>query len=329
MDYSNNTNGHDINQPPQQFLFKKASVGERLLAFIIDHIIFSFAFVFLFTILMVSIQLNEAMVVFFIIIFFIVVFSAYGFRDIFKGQSIGKRVTGIGVRYVSDNFVVPSASKLFLRQIFSFLWPIEFLVLAFSSENRKIGDIIAGTSVYNLREYENFIQNVKRMEYINQMQGVVSQGAVQQGVRTQGAVPYSAGPYSAVTQDAAFAQAPVAQPNKPKKKRIAIIITAAVLVFVMLIGAFVFGITSILRNHPSHLAAQEYIRANPEITAAIGEVEGFGFMPGGSIHMSGGRGDADFAINVRGTHGNARVFIELQMRSGGDWEVVRFTFMVR
>ena len=69
----------------------------------------------------------------------------YSFRDMVKGQSIGKRILGIGVRDISDNFTVPPVSRLFLRQIFSFIWPVEFLVLVFSDEHRKIGDKIAGT----------------------------------------------------------------------------------------------------------------------------------------------------------------------------------------
>ena len=275
-----------------------------------------FGFNGLFIILMMSIQLNEAMVVFLVIFFFIVVFLVYGFRDIFKGQSIGKRVMGIGVRDVSDNFAVPSASRLFLRQIFSFIWPVEFLVLACSSENRKIGDNIAGTGVYNLREYENFIINVKRMEYIIQTQGLAQQDTVAQQ-------------HSTPMQHVVPAQHPVSQPIKPRKKKIAIIITAAVLVFLMLIGGLVFAITSMFRNHPSLLAAQEFIRTNPEITAIIGEVKSFGFMPSGEIRTGPGRGDAGFAITVRGTHGSARVFIELQMRLGGDWEVVLFNVVPR
>ena len=175
MDYTNNSN-----EPSHHFPFKKASVGRRLGAFLIDHFIFSFVFVFLFVfvLLLFGIQNRESLVLIFVIFNFVIIFLVYGFRDVIKGQSIGKRVFGIGVRDISDNFAVPSVSRLFLRQIFSFIWPIEFLVLIFSSENRKIGDQIAGTGVYNLREYEDFVLYTKRMEYISQTQGIETQNGV-------------------------------------------------------------------------------------------------------------------------------------------------------
>jgi len=99
------------------------------------------------------------------------------------------------------------------------------------------------------------------------------------------------------------------------------------LLLVIFIGAIFLGITSMFRNHPSYLAATENIRTNSEIMAVIGEVESFGFMPMGNIHTSSGRGDADFSIRAIGPYGEVRVFVELQMRGGGNWEVIRFDFV--
>ena len=96
---------------------------------------------------------------------------------------------------------------------------------------------------------------------------------------------------------------------------------------IIFVGALVFGISSILKNHPSYHLATDYIRANPEIIEIIGEVEGFGFMPIGNLNTSLGRGDANYSISVKGTHGSVRVFVELQMRDGGDWEIIRFNFV--
>jgi hypothetical protein len=39
---------------------------------------------------------------------------------------------------------------------------------------------------------------------------------------------------------------------------------------IIFIGALVFGITSIFRNHPSYHLATDSIKANPEIVALIG-----------------------------------------------------------
>jgi uncharacterized RDD family membrane protein YckC len=295
-------NSNDKPLPP--FLFKKASVGTRLGAFLIDHFIFSFVLVFIFTFGlfgMMSENIQESAIVLFFFIFMMVVFLVYGLRDTLKGQSIGKRVFGIGVRDISDNFAIPSVSRLFLRQIFSFMWPIEFLVLVFSTENRKIGDLMAGTGVYNLREYEDFVLYTKRMAYINQT------------------------PEAENLQNIA-SPSRVAEPYKPKKAKIAIIIMGVMLAGILFVGALVFGITSIFKNHPSYHVATDSIKTNPEIVALIGEIESFGFMPSGNISTSPGRGDASFSIRARGTHGEVRVFVALQMRDGGDWEIVSFNF---
>ena len=291
--------------PLPQFLFRQASIGRRLGAFLIDHLIFSFVLIFVFAFILFGGRFGnteEMPIGFFFLIFMIVAFLLYGFRDLIKGQSIGKRVLGIGVRDVSDNFVIPSVSRLFLRQVFSFMWPVEFLVLVFSSDNRKIGDRIAGTAVYNIRAYEDFILYTKRVEYINQTQSIEN---------FQNVEPCP----------------PVARSYKPKKAKIAIIIISAVLVCAVFVGAMVFGIASIFRNHPSYRLATESIRDNAEIVALIGEIESFGFMPSGSVSTSPGSGDANFSIRAIGGYGEVRVFVELQMRDGGDWEIVRFNFL--
>jgi len=248
----------------------------------------------------------------FFVCMLVVIFLIYGFRDVFKGQSIGKRALGIGVRDINDKFAVPSVSRLFFRQIFTFIWPVEFLVLALNGEHRKIGDQMMGTAVYDLREYENYILYTKRMQYYNQSQPQ-SWGYSQNAEQTH--------PFVAPVRPTTVKQ------YKPKKFRIAIIVVSVVMAIAILFGAFAFGIISIIRNHPSHYAAKDYIRSNSEIVAVIGEVESFGFLPSGSVSTSVGRGDANFAIRTIGTYGNARVFIELQMRDGGDWEVIHFAFV--
>jgi len=161
-------------KPPEQFLFTKAPVARRFGAYLVDFGILTVIFNFPFNMGLIFVVINGltpdgpigVLITFCIIL--LIIFLALGFRDTIKGQSIGKRVLGIGVRDVSDNFVVPSTSRLFLRQIFWIISPIEFLVLVFSNDNRKIGDKIAGTDVYNVREYEEFINNAKHAENIKQ-----------------------------------------------------------------------------------------------------------------------------------------------------------------
>ncbi len=44
---------------------------------------------------------------------------------------------------------IPSKGKLFVRNLFIIIWPIEFLVLTFSKEKKIIGDNVAKTVVLN------------------------------------------------------------------------------------------------------------------------------------------------------------------------------------
>jgi len=55
--------------------------------------------------------------------------------------------------------------------------------------------------------------------------------------------------------------------------------------------------------------ATDYIKANPEIVAIVGEIESFGFMPSGSINTGFMRGDANYSIRAKGANGDVRVFV--------------------
>ena len=114
---------------------------------------------------------------------------------------------------------------------------------------------------------------------------------------------------------------------RSKEAKIAIIIVGVMLIGALFAGALFFGITSMFKNHPSYHIATDYIKANPEITALVGEIEGFGSMPTGSLNTSIGRGDANYSIQAKGAHGDVRVFVELEMHNGGDWEIVSFSFV--
>lgn len=93
-------------------LLRKASVGKRLGAFLIDHFIFSFAFIFALIIVLSGAQAAGPQIIFYYIFFFAIIILVYGLRDIVKGQSVGKRLLGIGVRDASDNLVVPARIKI-------------------------------------------------------------------------------------------------------------------------------------------------------------------------------------------------------------------------
>ena len=150
MENINDTvNSFDDNNPAA---LDKAHFWLRAGAFMIDH----FFLCFILFILIVpfgilasgDIESDSAiMPVTFFVIMLIGAF-VYCLKDIVKGQSLGKYAVGIAVRNRDDALEIPSAGSLFLRNIFTFLWPVELIVLACSKT--KLGDKIAGTDVYRI-----------------------------------------------------------------------------------------------------------------------------------------------------------------------------------
>ena len=128
---------------------QKANFEKRFGAFLIDHIILStvMVFGFLLTTWRHLVDSPERVMQMFPI-FLIIVFICYCLKDVVGGASIGKRTVGIAVRDSEDAEQKPPASKLFLRNVFSFLWVIELFMILCSKNKRKIGDNLVNTDVY-------------------------------------------------------------------------------------------------------------------------------------------------------------------------------------
>lgn len=78
--------------------------------------------------------------------FFVLSFPAiFVFRDIiFKGQSIAKRIFKLHVIDVETN-ELPSNQKLIVRNLFFFIYPVEFIMLLAS--NKSLGDMATNTTI--------------------------------------------------------------------------------------------------------------------------------------------------------------------------------------
>ncbi len=74
-------------------------------------------------------------------------FILYFSKDAIKGISPGKWIMGIMVRDEDNPSQVPSFGRLFVRNLFMIIWPVEFIVLAASQEKKRLGDNIAKTIV--------------------------------------------------------------------------------------------------------------------------------------------------------------------------------------
>jgi uncharacterized RDD family membrane protein YckC len=120
---------------------ERASTWIRLWGFLIDHVIIVILLVPLFA---RGVHFGSLLFLLFLFLGLLL----YAIKDIVKGQSPGKYILGIAVRSQADTSEMPSAKKLFLRNLFVFLWPIDFLILVFSKI--KIGDRLAKTNVYRL-----------------------------------------------------------------------------------------------------------------------------------------------------------------------------------
>jgi hypothetical protein len=72
-------------------------------------------------------------------------------RDSTKGISPGKYLLGLAVRNNGNYSITSSSTKLFIRNVPLFLWPLEVLVLIFNSQKRRIGDLLTGAAVVRVR----------------------------------------------------------------------------------------------------------------------------------------------------------------------------------
>ncbi len=63
-----------------------------------------------------------------------------------------------------------------------------------------------------------------------------------------------------------------------------------------------------------------------EVTDIVGNIEGYGYMPNGSLNYSGGYGQTFYSIKVIGSKNTAHVHIELEKKLNKDWEIAYFDY---
>ncbi|WP_239616837.1 RDD family protein [Cohnella mopanensis] len=134
---------------------QKPFIFRRLGAFFIDHIIFSFLIVIVAFLFMNFDNFDFSSTFIRMIMCMVAAFILYCCKDIINGRSLGKRMFGLAVR--DDNFNIPKISKLILRNIFTFLWPVELLLILVSKQKRKIGDRLVHTDVYLVNNNKGII----------------------------------------------------------------------------------------------------------------------------------------------------------------------------
>lgn len=133
-----------------EFNFIKSSKKRRIVSFLIDQFIITF-FIVLILFLFFGEELintdNPEQIVPILLSTLVLGFIFYFGKDSYKGISIGKWIMGIMVRDEDNPNKVPSLGRLFLRNLFLIIWPIEFIILATNEQKKRLGDKVAKTVV--------------------------------------------------------------------------------------------------------------------------------------------------------------------------------------
>lgn len=129
------------------FASKESVLGKRIGAFITDHVIICFVAMVPFFLNFNKIMDDPfAMFELFSITMTIGILG-YLLKDIFRGRSVGKVLFGLYVKDYQNKEDTPPLYKLILRNLLTFLWPIELIVMLVDKENRRLGDKIGKTQV--------------------------------------------------------------------------------------------------------------------------------------------------------------------------------------
>jgi len=132
-----------------EILIELSSRKRRIAAFLIDHFVMTFLMVsIVFIALGPNFMDNDNMANMQSIMLWVMIpgFLLYFAKDSIQGISVGKWIMGIMIRNDADN-ETPTFIKLFIRNLLIVIWPIEFIVLAASSDKKRLGDKIAKTKV--------------------------------------------------------------------------------------------------------------------------------------------------------------------------------------
>ncbi|TDB65299.1 RDD family protein [Arundinibacter roseus] len=133
-----------------ELTFLKSSRKRRIAAFIIDHFVMTFLMV---SILFIALgpnfmdENNPSKMMTTMLFVMIPGFILYFAKDSLKGISVGKWIMGIMVRDENNQNETPSFGRLFLRNLFIVIWPVEFIVLATNDQKKRLGDKVAKTVV--------------------------------------------------------------------------------------------------------------------------------------------------------------------------------------
>ncbi len=137
----------------EKVLASKGSViVRRVCALIIDHSIICFVAMIPFYLNFNRLMDDPSTMLNLVFSIMAIGILAYLLKDVIRGRSIGKVLFGLYVRDYEDIEDIPPVSHLILRNILTFIWPVEFIAMLVNKENRKLGDKLGETKVIEYRE---------------------------------------------------------------------------------------------------------------------------------------------------------------------------------
>lgn len=128
-------------------LINESVIGQRIGAFITDHIIITIISMIPFIMNFNKLIEEENSLFLNLSLTMAIGISLYIFKDVLWGRSIGKVIFGIYVKDYQNLERIPSVHRLILRNVLIVIWPIEFIVMLINKENRRLGDKIARTEI--------------------------------------------------------------------------------------------------------------------------------------------------------------------------------------
>src|SRR5262245_28743940 len=126
---------------------ERASRRRRICAFLIDHVVIVFLMVAIIFLRVASQDMSDVDLFATMLPVMSVGFLLYFAKDSINGISLGKGIMGIAVRDEKNPELTPSFVRLFVRNLFYIIWPVEFLVLIANSDKRRLGDRTTGCIV--------------------------------------------------------------------------------------------------------------------------------------------------------------------------------------
>ncbi len=152
--------------------FAKATLGDRIIAYIIDLLIkiVYYVIIVLGCIHLFGIDaLNDNWVIFFLVVFYVPVFL-YDllFEALMDGQTPGKKIMKIKVVNLEGNSL--SLGAIFLRWLFRIIdfmplgyWLIGIISIAVTKKSQRIGDVLAQTTVIKVKNLVELRDTVFQM----------------------------------------------------------------------------------------------------------------------------------------------------------------------